>query len=260
MALFMVSNNLTKEDIFTKGDTLVFPASVISFFKGDLGQPHGGFPKELQRIILKDSEPYTDLPNAHLQPVDFEKELAAFHQQFDKSLSYLDFLSYKFYPKVFEDYYKHISEFGDVSVIPTLPFFFGLKNNEEVLVELSRGKTIVVKLLYTTDADENGIRSVYFKLNGQTRTIEVKDLSVKAVKQSHRKASGEKEVGTPLQGLLSKIFVKAGEEVKKNQPLFTIEAMKMESTITANTAGKINKLHLPEGTLVESEDLVVELA
>lgn len=260
MALFMVSNNLTNEDIFTKGASLSFPASVISFFKGDLGQPYGGFPPELQRIILKDVKPYTDLPNAHLEPINFGEEMVTFFKKFDSELTVLDFLSYKFYPKVFEEYYEHYKQYGDLSVIPTIEFFFGLKENQEMLIELSHGKTIMVRLQYISDSDENGNRSVYFKLNGQTRAIEVKDRSIKVSKQSNAKINGnESQVGAPLQGLLSKVFVKNGEKVNKNQPLFTIEAMKMETTITAIKDGSIGTITLQEGTLVESDDLVLEL-
>ncbi|HQK97297.1 MAG TPA: pyruvate carboxylase [Bacteroidia bacterium] len=259
MALFMVSNNLTKEDVMTRGETLSFPASVKSFFKGDLGQPPGGFPVDLQKILLKDEEPYTDLPNAHLKPVDFDKEFADFKLRFGDTVSFRDFLSWKFYPKVYEEYDAFRKQYGDVSHIPTTAFFFGMKNNEEILVEIGRGKNILIRLLYVSEADENGHRSVYFRLNGQTRSIDVMDKKAVVKKISHKKAAGETNIGTPLQGMLSKIFVKAGQEVKKNTPLFTIEAMKMETTITANKDLKIKDITLKEGTLVESDDLVMEV-
>jgi len=259
LAMYMVSNNLSKEDILEKGDSISFPESVKSFFKGDLGQPYGGFPSRLQKMILKDEKPYTDLPNAHLAPVDFEKEMKAFQKKFGSDVSELDFLSYKFYPKVFEEYYSHLKEFGDVSMIPTPEFFFGLKNNQETVIDLGGGKTLIVKLMYVSDADEEGNRNVYFKLNGQTRSIEVKDKSVQSSKKSNPKAEGDKQIGTPLQGMLSKIFVKSGAEVKKNAPLFTIEAMKMETTITASRDLKITRIHLTERSLVEADDLVVEV-
>lgn len=259
MAMFMVTNKLSKEDIFLKGETLSFPQSVISFFKGDIGQPDGGFPKELQRIILKDTQPYTDLPNAHLKPVDFEREFEEFKIRFDKKLSFLDFLSYRFYPKVFEEYYRHVKEYGDVSVIPSQYFFFGLKQNEEALIEIDKGKSIMVRLLNILEPDENGNRSVFFRLNGQTRTIEVKDKNVIVKKVSHKKVSTENEIGAPLQGMLSKVFVKEGDSVKKNQPLFVIEAMKMESTITAAKDGTIKKIFLQEQTLVEADDVILEM-
>ncbi len=259
MALYMVSNNLSKEDIITKGATLSFPESVKGLFRGDLGQSPGGFPAELQRIVLKDEVPYTDLPNAHLAPVDFDREFKNFKNLFGENVPFTDFLSWKFYPKVFEEYHSFRKEFGNISNLPTSAFFYGMKNNQEILVEIGKGKNILIRLLYVGDADENGHRTVYFRLNGQTRAIDVLDKKASVRRVHHAKASGEKQIGTPLQGLLSKIFIKSGQEVKKNTPLFTIEAMKMETTITANSDIKIKSVTLGEGTLVESDDLIVEI-
>jgi pyruvate carboxylase len=208
MAMFMVNNKLTKEDIFTK-ENLAFPESVKSMFKGDLGQPFGGWPKELQKIILKGEKPYTDLPNAHLKPIDYEVEFEEFQNKFDNYQSFLDFLSWKFYPKVFEEYYHFKKEFGEVSALPTTAFFYGMKSNEEILVDIGTGKTLLIRLLYISDhADENGNRTVFFRLNGQTRSIEVKDKKAKVEKVSNKKAATENQIGSPLQGRLTKIFVK----------------------------------------------------
>ena len=258
MALFMVTNNLTKDDVILKGEQLSFPDSVKSMFKGDLGQPPGGFPADLQKIILKDIKPYTDLPNAHLAPINFEKELEDFKNKFDATLTFLDFLSYKFYPKVFEDYYKNVQQYGDLMTLPTIPFFYGMQTNEEIIVDIGKGKTILIRLLYVSDADENGMRTVYFRLNGQTRAIEVKDKNSSSKKASNIKVSADNHIGAPLQGLLSKIFIKEGDSVKRNTPLFTIEAMKMETTITASRDMQI-KLVVPEDraiNLMRQEEMV----
>ncbi|MBL0105108.1 MAG: pyruvate carboxylase [Bacteroidetes bacterium] len=260
MAMFMVNNKFTKEDIFSKPN-LSFPESVKSMFRGDLGQPFGGWPKELQKIILRDEKAYTDLPNAHLAPIDFEKEFEVFQKKFDNYQSFLDFLSWKFYPKVFEEYYNFNKQFGDVTALPTPSFFFGMKSNEEILVDIGTGKTLLIRLLYISDhTDENGNRTVFFRLNGQTRSVDVKDLKANVVKISHAKASGDKQIGAPLQGRLAKVFVKAGDTVKKNTPLFTIEAMKMETTITAVADMKVEKIVLAEATMVETDDLVVVIS
>ena len=258
MAMFMVTNNLTSKDIFSRGETLSFPESVKNMFRGDLGQPHDGWPKELQKIILKDEKPYTDLPNAHLEPVNFEKEFEEFQKKFDYYQSFQDFLSWKFYPKVFEEYYTFTKQFSDVSPLPTTVFFFGMKNNEEVLVDIGTGKTLIIRLLYISDlADDSGNRTVFFRLNGQTRSIEIKDRKANVKKISNEKVSGEKHIGAPLQGRLARVFVKNGDVIKKNTPLFTIEAMKMETTITAPRDLKIFRIALPETTMVETDDLVV---
>jgi len=259
LAMFMVNSNLTKKDILEKGNTLSFPNSVKGMLKGELGQPYGGWPKDFQKMVLKDEVPFVDLPNKHLAPVNFEKELVEFRKKFSFDLSLEDFLSYKFYPKVFEEYFMNKEEWGNVSVIPTTSFFYGLRSNEEIIIKIAEGKTVIVKFLYKSEPDDKGVRTVYFKLNGQTRAIEVKDNSIKTDFNQNKKANGEKEIGAPLPGLLSKIWVKQGDKVKLNQALFTIEAMKMENTVVANVAGEIGNLVLKENSLVELNDLVVEL-
>jgi len=143
--------------------------------------------------------------------------------------------------------------------IPTPAFFFGLKENEEIFIEIDKGKKILVRFINKTTPDERGMSTVYFMLNGQTRTIDVKDNSVKTETFIHKKASAENEIGSPLQGSLSKILVKEGDKVTVNTPLFIIEAMKMESTITATVAGVVKKVFLSEKTMVEQDDLVVEI-
>ncbi|MES2544041.1 MAG: pyruvate carboxylase [Bacteroidota bacterium] len=258
LAMFMVNSNLTKQDVLDKGNTLSFPNSVKGMLMGELGQPDGGWPKDFQKMVLKDEKPFTDLPNAHLSPVDFDGEFEAFKAKFSSKLTLPDFLSYKFYPKVFEDYFNANKEWGNVSVLPSTAFFYGLKPNEEIIVNISKGKNIIIKFLYKSEADEKGIRNVYFKLNGQTRTVEIKDNSIKLVENQNRKAVGEKEIGAPLPGLLSKIWVKEGDVIKENQALFTIEAMKMENTVMSNLAGTVSKMILTENKLVELGDLIIE--
>ena len=265
MALYMVSNGLTTEDVMERGDTISFPESVQAFFMGDLGQTVGGFPKKLQKIILKDKKPYTNRPNAHLEPVDldaeFEEFLKKFQPKFDRELVFTDFLSSKLYPKVYEDAWNKHLEYGDIARIPTKNFFFGMKLNEETIIEIGPGKSIIVKLLSIGPPNEEGIRTVFFKINGQTRNIDIVDRSLEVEKIENPKAEFDnpKQIGAPLQGLLSKIMVKKDQKVKKNEPLFVIEAMKMETTITAPEGVKIKALNLKEGTMVNAEDLVITL-
>lgn len=263
MALFMMTNGLTAEDVLAKGEKQSFPESVQSFFKGDLGQPDGGFPKDVQKIILKDAKPYTERPNAHLQPIDFESEFTAFKIRFQKgfsrALEFIDFLSWKLYPKVFEDMINRWKKYGDVSKIPTKIFFYGLEENEETIVEIGPGKRILVKLLSVGPADENGIRTIFFMVNGQTRNVHIKDqtLGIESVINTKADPDNEKHIGAPLQGLLSKVLVKVGDKVKKNQALFVLEAMKMETTVAANGSGKVEKVVLEEGSRVGAEDLIL---
>ncbi len=265
MAQFMVSKDLSVTDILEKGDEISFPDSVQGFFRGELGQPAGGFPEKLQKMVLKDEKPFTDRPNAHLEPVDFDKEfkefIDKFQEGFGRELVLTDFLSWKLYPKVWENAYEKHLEYDDISKIPTRNFFYGLKPLEETNVEIAPGKMIIVKLESIGPANEHGERTLFFQVNGQTRPVKIQDKSLDVKKIENRKANTnlETEVGAPLQGMLSTILVSAGQAVKKNQPLFVIEAMKIENTITAPFEGTVKSISLSEKTLVETNDLVIEL-
>jgi len=265
MALFMLTAGLSAEDVLSKGERLSFPESVRSMFRGDLGQPDGGFPPELQKIILKDEVAYTDLPNAHLAPLDLEAEFADFQKRFQpgfvRALEWEDYLSWKLYPKVFEGALERFRLYGDVSKVPTPVFFYGLKEHEETMVEVAQGKRILVQLLSIGPADEFGVRTVFFRVNGQTRNVPIVDRSLGIETVSHRKAdaSNPRELGAPLQGMLSKIIVAPGAEVRKNEPLFIIEAMKMETTVAAPEAGRVTEIALTEGSRVQADDLILIL-
>ncbi len=266
MAQYLVSNNLTVQDVLERGDTISFPQSVVSFFKGDLGQPVGGFPKDLQKLILKGQKPYTDRPNAHIEPLDIDKEYAEFRRIFEKDLSrpidITDFLSYKLYPKVFTDAFNKHLKYDSLINLPTKNFFYGMERGEEIVVELEKGKTILITLDSIGRPNKDGMVTVYFKVNGQGRSVQIKNESIKIDKVEHVKAdkNDSKEIGAPLQGLLSALLVKKGEKVSKNQPLFIIEAMKMETTITAVEDTTIKQLVLKSGVMVNSEDLIIKLS
>jgi pyruvate carboxylase len=266
MAQYLVSNNLTVQDVLERGDTISFPQSVVSFFKGDLGQPVGGFPKDLQKLILKGQKPYIDRPNAHIEPLDIDKEYAEFRRIFEKDLSrpidITDFLSYKLYPKVFTDAFNKHLKYDSLINLPTKNFFYGMERGEEIVVELERGKTLLITLDSIGRPNKDGMVTVYFKVNGQGRSVQIKDESIKIDKVEHVKAdkNDPKEIGAPLQGMLSTILVKKGEKISKNQPLFIIEAMKMETTITAVEDTTIKQLVLKSGVMVNSEDLIIKLS
>jgi len=263
MAQYLVSNNLTVRDVLERGDTISFPKSVVSFFRGDLGQPVGGFPKELQKLILKGEKPYTDRPNTHIKPIDFEEEYATFRKIFEENLgrtiNFTDFLSYKLYPKVFLDAYNKHLKYDNLINLPTKNFFYGMERGEEIIIELEKGKTLLITLESVGKPNKDGLVTVYFKVNGQGRTVQVKDAAIKVDKVEHLKVdkNNAKEIGAPLQGMLSTILVKKGEKVAKNQPLFIIEAMKMETTITAIEATIVKKITLKAGVMVNSDDLIL---
>lgn len=260
MAMFMTANQYSKEDIFAKGESISFPESVKGMMRGDLGQPLGGFPEQLQKIILKEETPFTDLPNAHMPPADLEQEYLLFVQEYGKHYSRRDFMSYKNYPKVFADYHQHRMDYGDVSVLPSPYFFYPMKANEEILVELAPGKSLLIRFMYYSEPDAEGNRHVYFKLNGQTRDVIVKDKCIQVNTIKHSKASEAHQIGAPLQGMLAKVLVKEGDSVKRNQPLFVIEAMKMESNVVSPVDGIIERVHITASTMVEQDDCIISFS
>jgi pyruvate carboxylase len=265
MAIFMVTNNLTPEDVIKRGGEISFPESVINFFKGDLGQPVGGFPIKLQKIILKNQKPYMERPNAHLEPIDFDVEFVAFKKKFQKgftrAIEIEDFLSYILYPKVFEQAHENYKLYGNLALVPTKNFFYGMDLREETSIELEPGKTIIVRLLSVGIPNEEGMRTVFFKVNGENRFVDVLDRSLNIKKEEHTKIEPENtnQIGAPLQGSLYKVLVKKGQEIKENDPLFIIEAMKMETTVTAFKSGKVKSITLKEGSMVKQDDLIVTL-
>jgi len=261
MAQYMVANNLSKDDVLSRGDSLSFPDSVVSFFRGDIGQPEGGFPIKLQRMVLKGQQAYSERPNKHLPPLNLEADFKLFLKENGEDLTFTDYLSYQFYPKVFGEYLKAYRKYGDVSVVPTQYFLYGMEPGEETTVQLTKGKTLLVKLVSIGPADHEGNRTVFFKLNGQTRNLEIRDGKSETVRKENRKVnpSDPRQVGSPLQGMLTAVFVAVGDTVSANQPLFVIEAMKMETTVTSAVQGVVKQVELSAGTLVNTDDLVLEL-
>ena len=156
-------------------------------------------------------------------------------------------------------YKRQQQTYGDTSKLPSPAFFYGLTFNEEIQVSISKGKTILIQYLNTNAPRKSGNRMVFFRINGTVRSVLIKDQSLNSTVVKNLKATTPEHIGSPLQGSLSKIIVKEGQEVKKDTPLFIIEAMKMESTITAPMDGVIKKIYLKEKTMVEQDDLVIEM-
>lgn len=221
------------------------------------------FQKKLQRIILKNKKAYNDRPNAHLKPIDFTQEYAAFRKKYQKgftrTIEIEDFLSYTLYPKVFEKAHENYKLYGNLALIPTNNFFYGMKLGEETFIELEPGKTIIVKLLSVSIPNDDGMRTVFFKVNGENRFVEIFDKSLNIKKEENIKAdlTDTNQIGAPLQGSLYKILVKKGQEIKENDPLFIIEAMKMETTVVAFKTGKVKLVSLKEGNMVMQDDLIL---
>jgi len=262
MALYMVQNNLTEQDIFERGETLNFPDSVVELFEGYLGQPHGGFPKELQRIILKGREPITVRPGELLEPVDFEQMKKELYDKLGREVTDFDAIAYALYPKVFLEYAETVEKYGDVSVLDTPTFLYGMRLGEEIEVEIERGKTLIVKLVSIGQPQADGTRVVYFELNGQPREVVIRDESIKTAVVEHIKAdrTNPNHIAATMPGTVVKVLVEKGEKVDKGDHLMVTEAMKMETTVQAPFAGVVKDIYVKSGDAIQAGDLLIELS
>ncbi|WP_298432897.1 pyruvate carboxylase [Geobacter sp.] len=262
MAMFLVKNNLDVDDVFTKGDELTFPESVVGMFKGMLGQPYQGWPAELQKIILKGEEPITCRPGELLEPVDFEEERLKVEEKVGHPVDDKALMSYILYPHVYPEFDRHRQEYSDTSVIPTPIFFYGLEPGQETSIDIEPGKTLIIKLNAIGKVHPDGTRHIFFELNGNARSVVVRDQSVQTEEAVREKADkgNAKHIGAPMPGKVLKLNVKAGDEVKAGDVLMVTEAMKMETNIKAKEDGTIAEVKFKEGDKVEKEDLVIVLA
>ncbi|SMF48857.1 biotin/lipoyl-containing protein, partial [Pseudogulbenkiania subflava] len=237
-----------------------FPESVVSLFKGELGTPAHGFPAELQRKVLKGQAPLAGRPGETMAPVDLAAEQAKVEQQTGRPLSQPELASYLMYPKVFRDFAEHQARYGDVSAVPSTAFFYGLREGEEVWVELERGKTLVIQLLGRADTGD-GHTKLFFELNGQPRLIKVAQDGVQAA-HSHPQADPDNphHVGAPMPGMVSTVAVKPGQAVAKGDTLLTLEAMKMEVAVKAERDGVIREVLVSSGKRIANKDLLVVFA
>ena len=262
MALFMVQNNLSEEDVLTKGKSIDFPDSVIELFEGYLGQPTGGFPKELQEVILKGREPITVRPGELLEEVNFDSLREELSNEMKRPVSDFDVLAYALYPKVFLDYNKTREMFGDVSTLDTATFLYGLRLGEEIEVEIEKGKTLIVKLVSIGEPLADGTRIVYFELNGQSREVVIKDENIKSSVQSKVKADpkNKEHIGATMPGTVIKVVVEKGDQVKQGDHLIITEAMKMETTVQAPFSGTIKDIYVKDGEAISTGDLLIEIS
>ena len=255
MTLFMVQNHLTEKDIYEKGDTLDFPQSVVDFFDGKLGIPYGGFPEKLQQIILRGQKPHLE---SQPENVDFEEVKMEMKEKHIPTREE-DVSSYCIYPKVFSDYMDRYHKYGDLSLLDTPTYFFGMKVGEEIRINIDEGKMLLVRLDNVTKPDLEGNRELQFELNGMPREIKIHDAHVAESANTSRKADKDVpgEVGATLSGSVVKLLVEKGSSVKKGDPVIVTEAMKMETTITAPMDGIVSEIHVKAGQRIESGDLLM---
>ena len=260
MALFMVQNNLTEEDIYERGEFIDFPQSVIEFFQGNIGQPYGGFPEKLQKIILKDRKKFTERPGELLEPVDFDQLRKELEKKIKREPTNHDLIAYALYPDVFTTYSNFTMTYADVSVLDTPTYFYGMKLGEQIEVEIEQGKTLFIKLVSISEPRSDGTRVIYFELNGQSREIIIRDKSLETDVVALPKADEDdpKQIGATMPGTVIEILCEPGDRVEKGDYLLITEAMKMETTIQAPFKGIIKRVHVDAGTAISVNDLLIE--
>ncbi|WP_036262396.1 pyruvate carboxylase [Methylocapsa aurea] len=261
MALMMVSQNLTPEDVLDPKREIAFPTSVVEMLKGDLGQPPGGWPAPVQEKVLKGEKPINGRPGALLPPADLAAARAEAEKACGRHLTDDELASYLMYPKVFTEFSATVRRFGPVSVLPTPVFFYGMQPGDEIAIEIEPGKTLVLLLLTIGETDDEGQVKVFFELNGQPRIIKVQNRSahVKVVARRKAEEGNDCHVGAPMPGAVSTIAVRQGQEVKAGDIVATLEAMKMETALHAPRNGKVTEILVAPGAQIDARDLLMVL-
>ncbi len=261
MALFLITSNLTPADVLESKRELAFPESVVDLVSGRMGQPPGGFPAKIRQRVLRGQKPLRGRPGASLPAADFKKAAGELEAKLGRKPKRREVLSYLMFPKVTSDFVAHQKKFSDTSVLPTPLFFYGQLPGQEVAVEIEQGKTLIIKFLAVGDPHPDGRRTVFFELNGLPRSINVKDAGEDSTEASRPKAdrADTAQVGAPMPGMVVTVSASVGDVVASGQKLFTLEAMKMETTIYAERDGRVAVVHVQPGTQVDSGDLLLQL-
>lgn len=259
MALFMLANNLTCDDVLNPDRDIAFPGSVIDLIGGGMGQPPGGFPEAVRKRILLGKQEFAGRPGETLPPADMAAAKKKVQELLGREPNGQEVISWLLYERVYEEFAKHEEKYSDVSILPTPNYFFGLDVGEEISIDIEPGKTLIIRLLTVSDAHADGTRTVFFELNGQPREITVADNSIEATAEARVKADPAiaGQVGATMPGMVVTVAVKIGDRIKKGQKLLSLEAMKMETAINADLDGKIRDVLVQPGRRVETGDLLV---
>jgi len=261
MALAMVSSGLSRSEVEDPKREVAFPESVIGFFTGDLGQPPGGFPSALQKKVLKGKKPLTKRPGAYLEATDIEVARKTIAKELDMEINDFQLASYLMYPKVFTEFMKAQDTYGPTAVLPTSAYFYGLVDGDELMIDLSKGFTLVLRYLGRAHTNHKGMVRVFFELNGQPRSVFVPDRNMEGEIVARAKAveGDNKQVGAPMPGVISTMAVKTGQQVTAGDVLLSIEAMKMETAIHCEIDGVVAEVLVSPGDQIDAKDLLVRI-
>lgn len=261
LALYLISRGLSIGDFLAlkPGHDLTLPNSVVDMFEGSLGEPEGGWPKNVAAIVLNGRKANKGRPGARMAPLDLDEASATLEKKLGTKTTSSDLMSYLMYPDVFLKFAKSRATYGDVEALPSPQFFYGMQRGEEISFELEPGKTLIVKYLTTSEPHPDATRTVFFELNGQPREVQILDKSLKATVAARAKAdSGNAgHVAAPIPGAITSVHVQLGQSVKKGDRLLVMEAMKMQTTVTAGTDGRVKEILVHAGETVEPKDLLL---
>jgi len=261
MAIFLVNQKMTMAQFeqLTPDHNLTLPASVIDMFMGSLGEPEGGWPKKLQKIILRGATPQKGRPGANLAPVNLDDTAITLEKKIGRKPSHDEVLSYLMYPDVFVKFARARQTWGDVDVLPTPEFYYGMQKGEDIAVELEPGKALAIKFLTVGEPHPDGTRTVFFELNGQPREVSVRDRTLQITEAAKVKADPAQpgQIGAPIPGVVSTVAVQLNQQLKKGDRLLVMEAMKMQSTVYAPVGGTVKQLLVQPGQQVEAKDLLL---
>ena len=248
LALQLVGSGVNVEDFAADPGKHDLPESVIGFLRGELGDPPGGWPEPFRTAALegrRPAEPAAELSDGDLDGLTREPRPT---------------LNRLLFPAPTRDFENHRETFGDVSVLPTREFLYGLRAGAEHAVDLEPGVRLIMGVEAVGDPDERGMRTVMCTINGQLRPVIVRDRAVDARVKTAEKADRAQpgHIGAPFAGVVT-LTVAEGDRVDAGQTIATIEAMKMEAAITALVAGTVARLAIGPIQQVEGGDLLVVL-
>jgi pyruvate carboxylase len=261
LSMFLLTKGVEPADLVNLEPGTAFPESVVDMLSGGLGQPKGGWPKAVQKVVLGDRKAFKGRPGARAEKIDLDATRTDIAKRFKRPVSEDDLYAYLMYPQVFAELDRFVKDYGHARVLPTPAFFYGLKVGEEITVEIEQGKNLIIKLIYVSEPNENGERSLTFELNGRARECIILDRSVKteARKRAKADAADKKQVGAPIPAMVSSVSVSVGQKVKAKEKLCVLEAMKMQTTVYALVDGVIDAIEVQTGDQVDSKDLLVRL-
>jgi pyruvate carboxylase len=262
MALMMISQDLSIQDVEDPAKDIAFPDSVVAMMRGELSQTPGGFPEGIRNKVLKGDTALSERASAVMPPANLEKISTELAETVGRKVSQQELASYNMYPKVFSDFSATQELYGPTSALPTPVYFYGMNTGDEVFVEIEKGKTLVIRCLAVGDINDKGMKRVFFELNGQPRSIAVPDRlhgASAAVVRKKAEVGNASQVGAPMPGVVSTVNVKTGQRVATGDVLLSIEAMKMETAIYSESDGVIAELLVKTGDQIDAKDLLVQL-